>query len=106
MSCRNILSRLWIKITARPVGRDQGGNTYYAGGQRRWVIYAGRPEATKVPAPWFLWLHRISDEIPDGAVAAVTPNRTGTPWAYRPRHAQWWLAKREAGVDYQAWRPE
>lgn len=99
------IHHIWLKLAAKCVGRDASGNLYYQRKSRRHVVYAGHAEATKVPAPWFLWLHHMSDAIPQGEVHAVTPNRTGTPWAYRPRYANAWAARRDAGVDYQAWRP-
>src|SRR4051812_13814283 len=48
------------------VGVDQFGNTYYEARdardsygthKRRWVIYRGYADASKVPAEWHGWLH-------------------------------------------------
>ena len=60
------------------VGTDQYGNRYYrlkgdkpsrrGGGrfsrERRWVIYNGEPEASKVPPEWHAWLHHTVNEVP------------------------------------------
>lgn len=80
------------------VGQDAYGNTYYQdkkvsreGRIRRWVIYKGVPEATKIPPEWHGWLHYATDEIPeanDQLYAWQRPhqrNLTGTRFAYRPR---------------------
>ena len=60
------------------VGADGYGNRYYrlkgdkptrrGGGrfsrERRWVIYDGEPEGSKVPPEWHAWLHHMVDEVP------------------------------------------
>lgn len=108
------------------VGTDAQGNKYYrgkrklpadsplAGRERRWVIYAGANDASRVPAEWHGWLHGSYDELPESHLAPAkiweadfTPNATGSAAAYRPlgalerggRHAP-------ATGDYQAWTPE
>jgi NADH:ubiquinone oxidoreductase subunit len=94
------------------VGRDQFGNSYFRekGGDRRWVIYRGRIEASKVPPEWHAWLHRITDEIPKPEPRREwqrehVPNLTGTPFAYRPAgHIERGRHARATG-EYQPWRP-
>jgi len=110
------------------VGTDQLGNRYYrdkarkelqrGGGRRsrekRWVLYQGEPEATKVPALWHAWLHHTIDEIPDKSGGKRypwekehLPNLTGTPAAYRPPGAVLRGGHREPATgDYEPWRPE
>ena len=41
------------------VGADEFGNRYYQseGGKRRWVIYAGTVDASRVTPDWHGWLH-------------------------------------------------
>ena len=50
------------------VGADKYGNRYYRGRgrnrhnrERRWVVYKGRPEASKVPPEWHSWLHHMTE---------------------------------------------
>ncbi len=101
------------------VGRDGFGNRYYQrkGGKRRWVIYKGRAEASKVPAEWHSWLHKTVDAPPTGDAASGTsgaawqqdhqPNLTGTRAAYRPSGSLLEPGSRPAATgDYEAWRPE
>ncbi len=63
----------WVTLSsgARKVGTDQSGNRYFAARprkgyahERRWVIYKGTPEATKVPPEWHGWLHHQTDAVP------------------------------------------
>src|SRR6266851_3412035 len=59
--------------------------------ERRWVLYKGAAEASKVPAEWHGWLHHTARDVPvAGAEPKYSwqkphqPNLTGTPLAYRP----------------------
>lgn len=96
------------------VGEDDQGNTYYrtADDSRRWVIYNGEIEGSRVSPDWHGWLHRTWDEPPSDKPLVHKSwekphqeNLTGTALAYAPagsiRRAQ--LADRS---DYEAWTPE
>ena len=102
------------------VGQDEFGNRYYRerrtpAGQRerRWVMYAGEPEASKVPPEWHIWLHHtaknpISGESPfhKSWQTAYQPNMTGTAQAYLPPgHTLEGGQRPKATGDYEAWRP-
>jgi NADH:ubiquinone oxidoreductase subunit len=103
----------------RKVGEDVLGNVYYLGGKgmdgnpRRWVIYNGSNDASRVPPDWFSWLHHQIDDVPDRALPPVRPwqkppaaNLTGTPRAYRPSGALEAGGVRPAATgDYEAWTP-
>jgi NADH:ubiquinone oxidoreductase subunit len=108
---------------AKPVGEDAFGNRYYeatkiidgdAGRRRRWVIYKGYADASKVPAEWHGWLHHTFDERPTEAPLRRrswekdhVPNLTGTPFAYKPKGSIARGGERAAATgDYQAWKPE
>jgi NADH:ubiquinone oxidoreductase subunit len=105
------------------VGKDDYGNSYYEardgkdsydGRKRRWVIYTGYAEASKVPAEWHGWLHYTFDEPPTKVPLPRKsweldhqPNLTGTPWAWRPKGSISRGGERPAATgDYEAWRPE
>lgn len=105
------------------VGEDDFGNKYYAaktirdgdaGRQRRWVIYKGYAEPSKVPAEWHGWLHHTFAEPPTKAPLKRRtweldhqPNLTGTDHAYRPPGSIARGGERaKATGDYQSWRPE
>jgi NADH:ubiquinone oxidoreductase subunit len=96
------------------VGEDAQGNIYYktADGKRRWVIYNGEMEATRVSPDWHGWLHFTWDETPSDKPlvhkAWEKPhleNLTGTDAAYAPSGS----IRRPipaARSDYDAWQPE
>lgn len=109
----------WALRSKTRAGEDSLGNVYYEGGvdmngiPRRWVIYAGANDASRVPPEWFGWLHHQVDGLPDQALPPPRrwqkppePNQTGTVFAHRPAGA---LAKGGARAaatgDYEAWTP-
>jgi NADH:ubiquinone oxidoreductase subunit len=114
---------VWIKFLTwfkgELVGRDCFENRYYrAKGtyilkERRWVIYKGFPEASKVPAEWYGWLHHMMASPPTLEPMARwpwekehRPNLTGTPHAYYPSgHVCSGGQRNKATGDYEAWRP-
>ncbi|KPN63101.1 NADH:ubiquinone oxidoreductase subunit [Aliiroseovarius crassostreae] len=96
------------------VGEDEQGNVFYRNkdDSRRWVIFKGEPEASRVSPDWHGWLHRTFDNCPSeaplehkGWEKPHQDNLTGSPAAYAPagslRQAQ--PAERR---DYEAWQPE
>lgn len=96
------------------VGEDAHGNVYREGAGRRWVIYKGSNDVSRVPPDWYAWLTRQIDDVPDKALPpapkflkAPAPNLTGTPYAYRPSGALERGGHRaSASGDYQAWAPD
>lgn len=113
-------TRLFTMLNGVLVGTDGDGNRYYterrpARGRRarRWVIYNGAAEASKVPADWHGWLHHRTDEPPppEGRPRRPwqrehEPNPTGTADAYRPPGHVLSGGKRDKATgDYQPWTP-
>lgn len=98
------------------VGADELGNAYFEGrkGGRRWVMYQGSNDVSRVPPEWYAWLTRQIDAVPDEALPPPpnylkppVPNMTGTPGAYRPSGALERGGQRQAASgDYQAWTPD
>jgi NADH:ubiquinone oxidoreductase subunit len=105
---------------ARLVGKDDLGNKYYRAKarkgykrERRWVIYNGVAEASKVPPEWHGWLHHQTNEVPQtNSYRRIwqkphTQNMTGTTQAYRPPgHILEGGQREKATGDYEAWKPE
>ena len=96
------------------VGEDAQGNVFYQnkGGARRWVIYNGLSEASRISPGWNGWLHHTWDdppsEVPLVHRAWERPhqeNLTGTSAAYAPPGSIRNLDP-VARKDYEAWRPE
>lgn len=115
-SGQTIGTRLFTWRKGTRMGEDQYGNVYYSSpnDEKRWVVYNGTVEASRVPPGWFGWLNRTFDETPDedGYVPrewekAHVPNMTGTPYAYRPKGSLSSPGTRHtAAGDYEAWSPE
>jgi NADH:ubiquinone oxidoreductase subunit len=116
-------TQLWTWRFGELVGEDEQGNRYYrtAGGkvdptlhfERRWVIYNGLAEASRIPPSWHGWMHHTVDVPPteDGYKPREwekphVPNMTGTPAAYRPSGSTLASGRRpKATGDYQPWTP-
>jgi NADH:ubiquinone oxidoreductase subunit len=114
---------LTIKGRGELVGTDPFGNRYfeartnrdsYDGRRRRWVIYEGYADASKVPPEWFGWLHYTFDDIPPETPLPAKawqrehrPNMSGTPLAWKPPGSIARGGERaRATGDYEAWRPD
>jgi NADH:ubiquinone oxidoreductase subunit len=124
----SIGTRLYTWLKGELVGTDQFGNRYYrekgarklvkGGGmpsrERRWVLYNGIAEASRVPPQWHAWLHHTVAEVPRAGEETEhpwqkthLPNLTGTPLAYRPPGSVLRGAHRAPSTsDYEPWTPE
>jgi NADH:ubiquinone oxidoreductase subunit len=101
----------WRK--GKKVGEDADGNIYYEStAGKRWVIFNGLSEASRVSPEWHGWLHHTWDEPPTDKplVHKVwekphVENLTGTAAAYAPPGS---IRKAEPmhRSDYEAWTPE
>jgi NADH:ubiquinone oxidoreductase subunit len=102
----------------KQIGTDSLGNAYFEskkavnGQTRRWVMYQGPNDASRVPPQWFGWLHHQTDILPTDLPAPrawvqdPVPNLTGTAAAYRPVGALERGGNRAAATgDYEAWSP-
>lgn len=96
------------------VGEDQQGNIYYEtrDAKRRWVIFNGEAEASRVNADWHGWLHHTFKDAPTDKPLAHKAwekphqeNLTGTDMAYVPAGSLR-AAKPASRSDYEAWQPE
>ncbi|HEX4875005.1 MAG: NADH:ubiquinone oxidoreductase subunit NDUFA12 [Sphingorhabdus sp.] len=98
------------------VGEDEQGNRYYRAkdGSRRWVIYNGANDASRVAPEWHGWLHGTFEGEPDSYLPPKrkfelpqSPNLTGTDAAYKPQGALDKTGHRAASTgDYEAWSPD
>ena len=122
----NLGTRIYSWLRGEQVGSDQFGNRYYrekGGGkvhadslrkERRWVIYDGEVEASRVPAEWHAWLHHTTQDLPPEGGPAKRPwqkdhlpNLTGTAAAYRPPgHILQGGQRDKATGDYEPWVPD
>lgn len=111
----------WFK--GNLIGKDRYGNCYYterfliksnnSKSTRRWVVFKGFAEGSKIPAEWHGWLHHTTEQIPiekDNTVyewqKPHAPNLTGTPNCYKPN-----IANKKLDIDkasfkhYTPWNP-
>lgn len=105
------------------VGQDDYGNRYYEARdnrdsydnrKRRWVIYDGYSEASKVPPEWHGWLRYTFEQPPtidplprQSWEKDHLPNLTGTVYAWRPQGSIVHSGERAPATgDYEAWKPE
>ncbi|HSF95465.1 MAG TPA: NADH:ubiquinone oxidoreductase subunit NDUFA12 [Thermohalobaculum sp.] len=109
-------TRLFTARKGQKVGEDEQGNKFYqtADGKRRWVIYNGVAEASRISPDWHGWMHHTYDEIPSQAPLPRKAwekdhkeNLTGTGGAYHPPGSVLTPASRpRVAGDYEAWQPE
>jgi NADH:ubiquinone oxidoreductase subunit len=107
-------TQFWTWRKGQKVGEDAEGNIFYKSikGDRRWVIYNGEAEASRVGPEWHGWLHHTYKDAPTDAPlkrkAWEKPhqeNLTGTAMAYAPAGS---IRRPEPADrrDYEAWSPE
>ncbi len=94
-----------IKLSANSVGFDEFGNEYFLHKKngKRFVIYKGVAEPSKVPMEWHGWLHYTTDKLPLDTHKLSwqkihLPNLSGTKNAHQPKNT--------TSQQYQAWKPE
>lgn len=106
-------TRLFTWRKGEKVGEDADGNCYYQSrdGKKRWVIFNGESEASRVSPDWHGWLHHTFKEPPtERPLDRKTwekphqPNMTGTEAAYQPPGSI--VGAAAPRRDYEAWVPE
>ncbi len=108
-------TQLYTWRKGEKVGEDAIGNVYYQtkGGVRRWVIYNGEIEASRVSPDWHGWLHFTFDAPPSKVPLTHkvwekphVENLTGTLAAYAPPGSMRMAGVTPARADYEAWKPD
>lgn len=115
-----ITTRLFTLFNGKLVGADQFGNRYFVEKkqpkgrrEKRWVMYNGAPEPSKIPAEWHGWMHYTSNIPPSKRTVSHhawekphMPNLTGTVNAYvPPGHMLSGGERAPATADYKPWKP-
>ena len=112
---QTIGTQVWTSRNGVKVGEDDQGNIYYQtkDAKRRWVIYNGESEASRVSPEWHGWLHFTWADPPTEQPLKHKPwekphheNLTGTGAAYRPEGSIAGAARPVERRDYDAWQPE
>ena len=101
---------LYTFFFGKLVGRDEFGNKYYQNKKgKRWVIYNGEINASKITSDWFSWIHHINNTIPGELnknkhswQKPHKDNKTGTKEAYKPNK----ISKTAKNFKkYETWKP-
>jgi NADH:ubiquinone oxidoreductase subunit len=107
-------TQLWTWRKGVKVGTDAQGNIFYNNkdDSRRWVIFNGPIEASRIDPDWHGWLHRTWNEPPTDKPLVHRSwekphqeNLTGTVAAYAPAGSLRQATPAPRG-DYEAWTPE
>ena len=85
-------TRIQTFLFGKLVGEDEFGNKYYENKKgKRWVIYKGEVEASKIPNEWYSWIHFMKNKIENVHELKKfhwqkphKSNQTGTDQAYQP----------------------
>ncbi len=107
-------TQMYTARNGTKVGEDNQGNVFYrnADDSRRWVIFNGEAEASRIDPDWHGWLHRTWDEPPTDKPLEHKSwekphqeNLTGSALAYAPAGS---IRRPDpvARSDYEAWSPE
>ena len=111
---QTIGTQLFTARHGQKLGEDEQGNVFYQtnDGKKRWVIYNGEAEASRVSPAWHGWLHHTYDTPPTEARLPRKTwekphheNLTGTAMAYAPAGSIR-RAEPKPRSDYEAWTPE
>ena len=101
---------LYTIFFGKLVGKDDSGNKYYQNNSgKRWVIYKGEINASKITSEWYSWMHNISKESPLEKKTTKyswqkphIENKTGTKEAYKPNT----ISKNNKDFKkYEPWNP-
>jgi len=85
-------TRLETFFFGKLVGKDSFGNKYYKSRSgKRWVIYNGEVDASKIPNEWYSWIHFTKNKIENNHNLEKfvwqkphLSNQTGTKDSYHP----------------------
>ena len=116
----NIGTKIYTWIYGSLVGEDALGNRYYCNSKnfedstsKRWVIFNGEIEASKIPPHWHAWLHKTVNIPPINYShkyqwqKKTEPNLTGTSKAYFPNSQYLTKLKncKKVDIEYEKWQP-
>ena len=90
---QTIGTRLSVFFLAKFVGEDNFGNKYYQTKKgRRFIIYSGEVDASKIPNEWYSWMHFTPNKIENDHQLKKfewqkphKSNLTGSNEAYTPK---------------------
>ena len=86
-------TKIYTVLFGKFVGKDSFGNKYYKSKSgKRWVVYKGEVDASKIPNEWYSWMHFTPNKIENKHELEKfewqkphRPNLTGSKGAYNPK---------------------
>tara|TARA_Y100000590_G_scaffold274806_1_gene308508 strand:+ start:217 stop:576 length:360 start_codon:yes stop_codon:yes gene_type:complete len=86
-------TRIQTILSGKLIGKDHLGNKYYQNKSgKRWVIYNGEVEASKIPNEWYSWIHHTNNILENSHNFKKykwqkdhLPNQTGSEDSYHPK---------------------
>ena len=110
---QTIGTRIWSYFNGKLVGSDKFGNNYFSNKSdtKRWVLYDGEVDSSKVPPEWNGWLRFTSDDLPNIKKKYFwekehVKNQTGTTKAYYPSNSILKNPQKKKKLDYGQWTPK
>ena len=100
-------TKLKTIFSGKLVGSDSAGNKYYKNkADKRWVIYNGEIDASKIPIEWYSWIHFTNNRIENNHDLEKynwqkphQSNQTGTENAHYPNRNNEQIKKK-----YTSWK--
>ena len=100
-------TRIKTILFGKFVGKDSFGNKYYESKNgKRWVVYFGEIDASKIPVEWYSWIHFTPNKIEKSHKLEKynwqkphQSNLTGTESAYYPNKNKNVIEKK-----YKSWK--
>jgi len=100
-------TKLQTIFSGKLVGSDSFGNKYYKNKNgKRWVIYSGEIDASKIPSEWYSWIHFTNNKIENihnlnkyDWQKLHQSNQTGTENSYHPNRNNEKIKKK-----YTSWK--
>ena len=110
---QTIGTRIWSFFNGNLIGSDKFGNKYFSNksGSKRWVLYDGEVDSSKVPPEWNGWLRFTSNVIPSTEKNFFwekehEKNYTGTSKAYYPTNSILKNTQKKKMQEYEQWSPK
>ena len=100
-------TRIHTLFFGKLVGKDSSGNKYYESKSgKRWIVYSGEIDATKISNDWYSWIHFMKNKIEFNTKVKKydwqkphLSNQTGTKNAYHPNKKDVEIKKK-----YKIWK--
>ena len=100
-------TRIYTFIFGKYKGKDYFGNKYYQSKSgKRWIVYNGEVDASKIPNEWYSWIHFTHNKIENNHELKKydwqkphQENLTGTDSAYYPNKNKNAIQKK-----YRSWK--